>query len=467
MALSFGTVGTFAAADNASVTPTMPGSIVAGQVLLCFASARGNGTLGCAGWTQYFQEPHASSGLNKIALFWKVAAGGDASPTVTYSGGNAGETVIAEVVAVSGADTSTPFVEKGTVASNGSASNIGAITGITIAAGNAVMVFGHRADDWTSIATLTGDGLTWAEISDAGKSTLGSDAGQVWDYALCPAGATIGNKTFVVTGGSANPGMGVMVELAASTGTLAHIDTATRLRLAVRSFVDAATRFRLRVQSFVDTSTRFKLNIRGYIDTATRLRLRVTAYRDTATRFVLSGPHGYIDTAMRLVLSGQGYTDTQTRLRLRVMQFVNTAVRFKLRVAAFVDTNTRFNLQVRSFVDTFMRLRLQVDAYRDTATRFVLIVATGNYEDTATRLHLAVLDFVDTATRLRLQVTDYVDTVIRFRLFIAEFVFTNTRFVLSGQGYTDTAMRFRLQYNPATIMNRDTHIDITAKKLGA
>jgi hypothetical protein len=235
VAVAFGTVGTKAEADNASVTPGMP-TVAAGNIIAVFATARGNGTLACSGYNTYFQDAHASSGVNKEALFWKVAVGSDAAPTITYSGGAAGDTVIAEIVVISGCDTTTPFVEKGTVASNGSSANIGPITGIAIAGGNAVIVFGHRADDWTSVGTLSGDSLTWVEISDVGKSTLGTDAGQVWDYALVPSNTTITSKTFTVTGGSANPGMGVMVEVAVASNT-GFKNTATRLRLRVQSLL--------------------------------------------------------------------------------------------------------------------------------------------------------------------------------------------------------------------------------------
>lgn len=436
MSLSFGTVGTKGEADNASVTPTMP-SVSAGNIIVVFATARGNGTLACSGYNTYFQDAHASSGTNTIALFWKVAVGGDSNPTVTYSGGSAGHTIIAEIVVISGADTTTPFVEKGTVASNGSAANIGAITGIAITGGNAVIVFGHRSDDWTSVGTLSGDSLTWAEISDAGKSTLGTDAGQVWDYALVPSNTTITSKTFTVTGGNANPGMGVMVEVAVASNA---------------GFKDTATRFRLRIQKFVDTATRF--------------RLRATKYKDTSLRFKLSGPQAFKDTATRFNLIGAGFKNTNLRFRLRANAFKDTSTRFKVRVGRYVDTNTRLHLMAIAYKDTATRFRLGNQKFVDTAIRFVLIVPNDAFVDTVTRLRLRVTSWVDTATRFRLRIQNYVDTAILFRLRLAGYKDTGMRFRLHGSRIADTQFRFCLQPDPSTVTLHDTQLYISARSIG-
>src|SRR5207253_6902037 len=79
-----------------------------------------------------------------------------------------------------------PLADLGAISNNATAQNIGPITGFTPTnAGNngAVIVLGHRADDWTSVATLSGDGLTWVQIG-APSSTLGTDAGMVWNHAI-------------------------------------------------------------------------------------------------------------------------------------------------------------------------------------------------------------------------------------------------------------------------------------------
>jgi len=213
--ITFIGAGAGASANNASVSPALPSGFQANDLLLCFASARGNGTLGTpTGWTQLFQVAHSSSGINKIALFYKIAVGGDANPTVTYTGGASGHTVIAQCCAFRGVDPSSPFDVIGATSSNASQANIGPISGITPTVEDAcVIVMGHKADDWTSVATLSGDGLTWVEIGEP-DSDLGNDAGEVWDYAIISGSPiTITNKTFTVTGGAAQTGLGKMISL--------------------------------------------------------------------------------------------------------------------------------------------------------------------------------------------------------------------------------------------------------------
>jgi len=211
--ITFVGVGTAAKSNNASVTPTLPSGLQVGDLMLCFASSRGNGTLGTpTNWTQKWQQYNGY--FNKIALFYKFYQTGDGNPTVTYTGGASGHTVIAQVCAFRGVDISSPFDVQGTMSTNVSQQNIGPISGITTGVnGKCVIVFGHKSDDWTSVATLSGDGLTWNEI-DEPDSTLGNDAGEVWDYTISSSGSvTITNKTFTVTGGLTGYGLGVMQSL--------------------------------------------------------------------------------------------------------------------------------------------------------------------------------------------------------------------------------------------------------------
>lgn len=219
MALSFSAVGTFAAANNASVTPTMPGSVSPrpGTLILINAYGRGSGTLVApAGYSAAFNVQYTTSATSTQAVFYKIANGDEADPTVTYTGGSAGDDVIAAVIVVTGADTIAPIPQVGATSPNGSASNIGPITGITVAANNAVVFVGGRRDDWTSVATLgASGGFTYTEIDDTSISTGGNDAGMVWDYSINGGSpAATGSKTYTVTGGSANPGGGVAFEIA-------------------------------------------------------------------------------------------------------------------------------------------------------------------------------------------------------------------------------------------------------------
>lgn len=215
MALVFGTAGAGSSAANTSVTPTLPSGNIHDVILLyTYVGGTGTaaGTIGApAGYNTAYSVAYTTGAQSLMALFWKDADGTEGNPTVTYTGGAASDWLLAQIVRVSGADYVNPIAQVGPASANGSANNIGAITGITIASGNAVLVMGGKRSTWTSAGTLaTSGGFTYTEISE---STSGAASQMVWDYSI-GTGAT-GNKTFTITGGSANPGGGIMVEIAA------------------------------------------------------------------------------------------------------------------------------------------------------------------------------------------------------------------------------------------------------------
>jgi len=213
-----GTAATSAGGTTGSVTPTLPSGLQANDLMIIIVTGRGNHSFATpTGWTQKFQEQlYPTDNLHKLAIFYKFYVAGDGNPVVSWTGGGTNQTVIAQVFAFRGVDATNPIPDLGPNSGNASAQNIGPITGFTpTGAGNdgCVTVIGHKADDWTSVATLTGDGLTWNEIAEP-DTTSGNDAGQVYDYALYSGSPpTITNKTFTVTGGAANTGAGKMFSL--------------------------------------------------------------------------------------------------------------------------------------------------------------------------------------------------------------------------------------------------------------
>jgi len=207
---SGGTTGT--------IYPTLPSGLQVGDLVLVFVTGRGNHNFTSTVLGRQWQYSHASSGINKIALFYKFYQTGDGNPDINWTGGGTSQTVIAQACAFRGVSTTTPFGVIGASSSNASQANIGPIGGISgVPAGDPIIVFGHRADDWTSVATLSGDGLTWYEIGEP-KTSSGNDAGEVWDYAFS-AGLSVTSKTFTVTGGLVQTGMGIMQSLKAAVIT--------------------------------------------------------------------------------------------------------------------------------------------------------------------------------------------------------------------------------------------------------
>lgn len=196
---TFIAAGTAAHADNASVTPGMPAGVQEGDLLLVLAAIRSSGTGsvdGPAGYTTL-----SGGGLN-FALFGKTHDGSESDPTVTFTGGSAGDTTSAQMCAFRG-------VQLRVLASdsilNSSAQDI--ITPdlklweIVDDLGNLVhnamiLAIAWKQDDWTSVAPPAG----FTEIGEP-DSVLGSDQGITWAYRFDTTAVPVSESSFVVTGG--------------------------------------------------------------------------------------------------------------------------------------------------------------------------------------------------------------------------------------------------------------------------
>jgi hypothetical protein len=196
----------------------MPAGLAADDVMVTafFSREATDATVAIsAGWTEMYNELSAG-GL--LGVWTRTYQTGDAAPTFVLTNVAAGDDCIAQIAAWRGARPAQPITVSGAIATNASAGNIGPITGITTPTGGAVVVIGGKLDDWTSVATLSGESLTWAEIGEPDTNT-GNDAGMVWDYALTPSATAVADKTFTVTGGTSQPGKGVMFGIAPAGGT--------------------------------------------------------------------------------------------------------------------------------------------------------------------------------------------------------------------------------------------------------
>lgn len=199
--VAYTATGTAAYADNASVTPGLPGgATTGGHLMILFAYARSASTVANvpAGWTFLAGIP-GSNGF----VACKVHTGSESAPTVTFTGGSAGDThgaVIASFTGLQKRQATSDLRGVGTVgydASFGTSQHID-VPGIGATRDNvAAMRFGAKADDWTSVTGLGGA----TEIYD-GSSTLGSDLGLVWDFQTIATRAAIAAATFTVNGGA-------------------------------------------------------------------------------------------------------------------------------------------------------------------------------------------------------------------------------------------------------------------------
>lgn len=205
---------------------TLPAGVVEGDFLLMYvffdmgASTSGSIT-NPTGWATFLDLPHTANGDMWRVLYKVVGAGEGALASPTFNGattGTSGGVGLCRVVAYSGVDTSAlpSSALAGSSGGNGftNQQNMGAIAGFTPTSPDVrVCVFAGKKDDWTSVATLTGDGLTWTEDFES-VTTNASDAGMVLDSApIVGAPVAITNKTFTVTGGATANGLGRMFAL--------------------------------------------------------------------------------------------------------------------------------------------------------------------------------------------------------------------------------------------------------------
>ena len=226
MAFTFIGAGGAAQANNASVTPALPTGYGTGDLIVVFGIFRTTtGTFATpSGYTLIKNEQAAGGIAVRLAAFYKVAtSGAETAPTLTVSGGNTNHTVIGRCAVWRGEDSASPIdLVASALSTNNDAQDVGPITGLTPGTGDLCLVVFGKADDWTSVATISGDGLTWSNVFQS-TSTLGSDAGIAVMAAVDSGGTAVTAKTLAVTGGSPNfPGAGFMFTVNVSSVTRAQ-----------------------------------------------------------------------------------------------------------------------------------------------------------------------------------------------------------------------------------------------------
>lgn len=204
---SFINAGTAASANNASVTPGLPASIAAGDLLLIWAAIRAQtGTVNTpTGYTKLLDCTNA-------CLFGKIASSSEVAPTVSFNGGASGDDTTAQMAAFRNVGLSVAYSasQLNVLAQNISYPELGIITANCL-----VLYLGWKQDDWTSVATIAGA----TEIGEP-VSTVGNDHGLVWDYLLQTTATSIPAGAFVVTGGLTANSRGAVVAIRGDVQTL-------------------------------------------------------------------------------------------------------------------------------------------------------------------------------------------------------------------------------------------------------
>jgi len=207
----FVAAGTASAANNASVTPTVPVGSAANDVMVLYAASRDFAATPSlpAGWTELI-------GLANVRLMRKVHSGAESNPTVTFSGGAAGQETIAQIFTMRNTNsTNSAFAQQ----FNSTAQNI-AYPSMTVPENNdLIMYFGWRQDDWTSVGTLPGDGGTAVEIGEPDTAVGGNGVGIVWDYVIQTTKVNVAAGSFLVTGGTTANSRGGTMSFPGTTDT--------------------------------------------------------------------------------------------------------------------------------------------------------------------------------------------------------------------------------------------------------
>ncbi len=226
--ITFGAAGTAAHANNASVTPGIPASVAAGNLLLVLAAIRNSGT-GVpdtpAGYTRMAVFPSDSN----VQLFGKVAVGSDTAPTITFTGGAANADTSAQMCRIAGAF-SAP--DEALVVSNAllntSAQDIAYPDLNVRQANNIIFYLAWKQDDWTSVAS------PGTEIGEP-DTTTGSDQGIVWAYTIQTTATDIVAGVFTVTGGASAISRGAVCAIRSNVQSFTvtrHVNGVTKAQAA-------------------------------------------------------------------------------------------------------------------------------------------------------------------------------------------------------------------------------------------
>jgi hypothetical protein len=195
--------------NNASLVPPFATGTTVNDLMIIVAAIRnsGTGTVDTpAGW-----EDMLVSG--NVKIMGRVAEFGDAAPTVSFTGGAANATTLAQCFTVGGSAAHRLGVAATVHASaaqlNASAQNI-ARPALTITVAECMVLAGWwKADD----STIVDNGIGAADGPADMSSTLGDDMSLGVDYLVQSTAASFASGTYTVTGGAAAISRGLLLAL--------------------------------------------------------------------------------------------------------------------------------------------------------------------------------------------------------------------------------------------------------------
>lgn len=159
-----------------TITLTKPSGVANGDLLIMMVgndetNASTDGWNAVTGWTKEFGFANAT-GDSSFAIYWREADGTEGATQDVVNDSNSWESY-GWYLRISGADTTTPFHQKGTPAAGSSSSH--AISGVTTSIADC-LAFYLLAFDGGDGAPFSVSGTGWAEVDEEQSGTGGTDA---------------------------------------------------------------------------------------------------------------------------------------------------------------------------------------------------------------------------------------------------------------------------------------------------
>lgn len=212
MAASYAAAGTRSVVVNGTTAPGLPSGLVAGDLMILLDTCHRDRTTSVpstpttpSGWTR--KDTASIQGATRsmrMSWYYRAWVTGDSAPSVVY--GPTGVTTdehVSQIISVRGAVTvgdpthgyTSPFLAAP------SSTVMGPVGGLTTSiAGTLALCAAQREANATSVATLTGDSLTWTEIDEYQGTTSPNVYARAWDCAPVPEAQSVTDKSFTLAG---------------------------------------------------------------------------------------------------------------------------------------------------------------------------------------------------------------------------------------------------------------------------
>lgn len=259
MAITFVAKGTFGAGTT-SITPGIPSGMTAGGFMLLTVHTTNQVVSAITGWTAVTSTPvgtgtAGAAGGTRVSTYYRFWQSGDAAPTVTVTGGNCTNGIIA---GYKGVDPTTPFNGVTPVATTlATASTTLTMTGLTTASANDLIFWSVARDiDATSTTGVTAfvnanlTGIT--EVHD--ETVITGPGGGIWvGHGFKGTAGATGNLTITQTSSIAvgvtialNPDLSVTAAITGAvatgqSGTAGVSETKSILGELTTAFVNTVT----------------------------------------------------------------------------------------------------------------------------------------------------------------------------------------------------------------------------------